>query len=230
MIQSGVVPVDQLWRSIRREAESAVARDPVFGAALSSAILDHPDFASALAHQIGARLGKGPADRRAVCANRRRSVCRLARTDRCGEPRSAEHRRSRSRDDDAAAAAVELQGLRRAAGLARLQLALAPAPQRSRAAAAKPVVRSASGFHSSVGIDRHVGVSRSRHRHHHRRLCRDRRRGDDPAKRHHRPKTVRARPRAENRQRRLSRRRIDHYRRCQHRRFRQGRRRRGRRA
>ena len=49
--------------SIRREAESAVARDPVFGAALSSAILDHPDFAHALAHQIGERLGKSPADR-----------------------------------------------------------------------------------------------------------------------------------------------------------------------
>src|SRR3954464_13804084 len=62
MIQSEI-PVDRLWRSIRREAESAVARDPVFGAALSSAILDHPDFAHALAHQIGERLGKAPADR-----------------------------------------------------------------------------------------------------------------------------------------------------------------------
>ena len=48
---------------IRREAESAVARDPVFGAALSPAILDHPDFAHALSHQIGERLGKSPADR-----------------------------------------------------------------------------------------------------------------------------------------------------------------------
>jgi serine O-acetyltransferase len=56
--------VDQLWRMIRREAESAVARDPVFGAALSSAILDHPDFAHALAYQIGERLGKSLADRR----------------------------------------------------------------------------------------------------------------------------------------------------------------------
>ena len=45
------------------EAESAVARDPVFGAALSSAVLDHPDFAHALAHQIGVRLGKTPTDR-----------------------------------------------------------------------------------------------------------------------------------------------------------------------
>jgi serine O-acetyltransferase len=55
--------VDRLWRMIRREAESAMARDPIFGAALSTAILDHPDFAHALAHQIGERLGKSPADR-----------------------------------------------------------------------------------------------------------------------------------------------------------------------
>jgi serine O-acetyltransferase len=49
---------------MRREAECAVARDPVFGAALSSAILDRPDFAHTLAHQIGERLGRTPADRR----------------------------------------------------------------------------------------------------------------------------------------------------------------------
>jgi serine O-acetyltransferase len=62
-VMNVMLTVDQLWRSIRREAERATARDPVFGAAMSSAILDHPDFAHALAHQIGARLGKGPADR-----------------------------------------------------------------------------------------------------------------------------------------------------------------------
>lgn len=57
-----MLSVDRLWRMIRREAEGGLARDPVFGAALSSAILDHSDFAHALAHQIGARLGKSPAD------------------------------------------------------------------------------------------------------------------------------------------------------------------------
>ena len=61
MIES--LSVDQLWHSIRQEAESAITRDPVFGAALASSILDHPDFAHALAHQIGARLGKTAEDR-----------------------------------------------------------------------------------------------------------------------------------------------------------------------
>ena len=37
--------------------------DPLFGAALSAAILDHSDLGSALAHQIGERLGKTAADR-----------------------------------------------------------------------------------------------------------------------------------------------------------------------
>jgi serine O-acetyltransferase len=64
MIQNGIASADQLWRSVRREAESAVAGDPVFGASLSSAILAHPDLAGALAHQIGERLGTSAADRR----------------------------------------------------------------------------------------------------------------------------------------------------------------------
>jgi serine O-acetyltransferase len=63
MTQNVVVPVDQLWLSIRHEAESVLANDPLFGASLSAAILDHPDLRSALAYQIGERLGKRPADR-----------------------------------------------------------------------------------------------------------------------------------------------------------------------
>jgi serine O-acetyltransferase len=57
-----MLSVDRLWSSIRREAEAAVARDPVFGAALSSAILDQPDFVHALSHQIGMRLGRSSSE------------------------------------------------------------------------------------------------------------------------------------------------------------------------
>ena len=59
MVANAIVPSDQLWQSVRREAEDAIASDPLFGASLSAAILDHPDLGSAVAHQIGERLGKG---------------------------------------------------------------------------------------------------------------------------------------------------------------------------
>jgi len=54
----------ELWQSIRREADTAMARDPVFGASLSAAILDHDDFGGAVAHQIGERLGTRSGERR----------------------------------------------------------------------------------------------------------------------------------------------------------------------
>jgi serine O-acetyltransferase len=63
MIQHAIVPVDQLWRSVRWEAETVLAGDPLFGVSLSVAILDHSGLASAVAHQIGERLGKRAADR-----------------------------------------------------------------------------------------------------------------------------------------------------------------------
>lgn len=53
----------QLWLSIRREADVALARDPVFGASLASAILDHAGLGGAVARQIGERLGKSAAER-----------------------------------------------------------------------------------------------------------------------------------------------------------------------
>lgn len=64
MTRNEITSADQLWLSIRREAESVRDSDPIFGASLSASILDHPDLASALSHQIGHRLGKSAADRR----------------------------------------------------------------------------------------------------------------------------------------------------------------------
>lgn len=52
-----------LWRSIRREADAALARDPIFGRSLSTSILDHADLGAAVSHQIGQRLGKSDRDR-----------------------------------------------------------------------------------------------------------------------------------------------------------------------
>lgn len=52
----------ELWSSLRREAELAAARDPVFGRAMSAAILDHPDLGSVIASRIGARLGRSTAE------------------------------------------------------------------------------------------------------------------------------------------------------------------------
>src|ERR1700755_1253754 len=66
MIQQPIVPVDQLWQSLRCEAESVRDSDPLFGSSLSAAITDQPDLGSALAHQIGERLGKNVDDRARV--------------------------------------------------------------------------------------------------------------------------------------------------------------------
>jgi serine O-acetyltransferase len=64
VIPNAMAPLDQLWQVVRREAETVLARDPLFGASLSAAILDHADLGSAVAHQIGERLGKRAADQR----------------------------------------------------------------------------------------------------------------------------------------------------------------------
>ena len=64
MVPDGISHSGELWRSIRREAETALARDPLFGASVSAAILDHADLGGAVAHQIGERLGKYADDRK----------------------------------------------------------------------------------------------------------------------------------------------------------------------
>jgi serine O-acetyltransferase len=64
MSSNGIASSGDLWQSIRREAESALASDPVFGNFLSAAILDQSDLGSALSWQVGQRVGKTIADRR----------------------------------------------------------------------------------------------------------------------------------------------------------------------
>ena len=64
MVPDGISPRGEVWLSIRREAETALARDPMFGRSLSASILDHPDLGAAVSWQIGARLGKSDGDRR----------------------------------------------------------------------------------------------------------------------------------------------------------------------
>jgi serine O-acetyltransferase len=54
---------DDLWQQVGREAEMAVAADPVFGGRLSAAILDQADLGGAVAFQIGERLGRTEAER-----------------------------------------------------------------------------------------------------------------------------------------------------------------------
>jgi serine O-acetyltransferase len=58
MIPDEIPSSHDLWLSIRREAEAALARDPIFGGSLSASILDHSDLGAAVSHQIGQRLGK----------------------------------------------------------------------------------------------------------------------------------------------------------------------------
>jgi serine O-acetyltransferase len=58
MVPEGISSGDALWRSIRREAETGLANDPIFGNSLSSSILAHSSLGAAVSHQIGQRLGK----------------------------------------------------------------------------------------------------------------------------------------------------------------------------
>lgn len=54
---------EQLWQSVRREAEAVAAGDPVLAPTLARSVLDHPGLGSALALQIGQRLGATDEDR-----------------------------------------------------------------------------------------------------------------------------------------------------------------------
>jgi serine O-acetyltransferase len=54
MVSDGI----DLWLSIRREAETVRANDPIFARALAGSIFAHASLGAAVAHQIGLRLGK----------------------------------------------------------------------------------------------------------------------------------------------------------------------------
>lgn len=63
MAADEIASVESVWRSVRQEAEAATVREPVFAATVARSILDHADLGSAIALQIGQRLGTGGADR-----------------------------------------------------------------------------------------------------------------------------------------------------------------------
>jgi serine O-acetyltransferase len=53
----------ELWQSVRREADAVAGGDPVLAQSLSKSVLDHPGLGSAVAFQIGQRLGSTDEDR-----------------------------------------------------------------------------------------------------------------------------------------------------------------------
>lgn len=63
MAEAATLASESLWQRIRDEAQRAAKADPVFGAAIASAILAHGDFAAALAELIGQRLGGSATER-----------------------------------------------------------------------------------------------------------------------------------------------------------------------
>jgi serine O-acetyltransferase len=50
--------LDPLWQRVREEAESALANDSVMGGVLLTSVLHHDTLEAALAHRLGARLGR----------------------------------------------------------------------------------------------------------------------------------------------------------------------------
>ena len=63
MVTEEIASAENLWHSIRGEADAVAARDPVFGKTLVLTVHDRPDLGSAIAFQIGQRLGTGDKER-----------------------------------------------------------------------------------------------------------------------------------------------------------------------
>ncbi|GGL62221.1 serine O-acetyltransferase [Wenxinia marina] len=54
-----IAPVDPVWDRIRREAEEAIAAEPLMGGLIHSGVLHHDSFARALSYRIALKLSSG---------------------------------------------------------------------------------------------------------------------------------------------------------------------------
>src|SRR5436190_3425686 len=63
MVTDKIASTERIWLRVRHEAEAVVAGDLVLGGSLSITVLDHPGLGSAVAFQIGQRLGRGSEER-----------------------------------------------------------------------------------------------------------------------------------------------------------------------
>jgi serine O-acetyltransferase len=59
VVADNIKSAETLWRSIRREADAVAAGEAVLGRSMSLFVLEHPDLGTAVAFQIGQRLGTG---------------------------------------------------------------------------------------------------------------------------------------------------------------------------
>jgi Serine acetyltransferase len=202
MAPDGVSSRGDLWLSIRREAETALARDPIFGRSLSASILGHPDLGAAVSHQIGQRLGKSTGDRH--------QFERAANEAFAASPDLVD---AASRDLEVIvlndpASTGPLPVLLNFKGYVALQIwRVSNWLWRQNRRDLALLLQSESSDSLQVSIhpsasDRHIGVPGSCHRHRGRLVREHRRRGDHSAERHGRAESRKSEPRAKDRQRR----------------------------
>jgi acetyltransferase-like isoleucine patch superfamily enzyme len=176
MVADGSSSSRALWRSIRREAETALANDPIFGRSLSAAILDHSDLGAAVVYQIGQRLGKSASDRRQFARAANQAVA--ASPDLVeAAPRSRGNRSSRPGIDGIFAGAHQFQGVRCVASLARVLGSFVTIGDEVTILQNVTIGRNVETPNRARKIGRGVLLSTGNHsrRHQHRRLCQDRR-------------------------------------------------------
>lgn len=127
MAEAAMMASETLWQKIRDEAQRTAAADAIFGKALVGLILVHDDFTAALSDLIGRRLGDSEVERARFTT--------FSRDAFNGQPDLIE---AAGRDLQAIVlgdpaisgvlAPLLREGLRRLAGVARLELALASRP------------------------------------------------------------------------------------------------------